>query len=137
MPPKEVDPMSDFFRDEKKQREDEPHPAWRGIGFLLLIGIPILSFLISTEVVAALVRNGFVLPEELQRPPQEILGMGPFANLPAILVFGVLIAAVLFGIFAIVNAMIYGASAGNTYRAFESPPEKFKKKRKLKKRRFD
>lgn len=137
MPPKEADPMSDFFRDEKKQREDEPHPAWRGIGFLMIILIPILSFLISIEVVAALAMRGFVLPEELRRPPQEILGMGPFANLPAILVFGVLIAAVLFGVFAVINAIIYGASAGNTYRAFESPPEQYKKKKKLKKRRFD
>ncbi len=58
-------------------------------------------------------------------------------NWPAMLVFTFIIALVLFGMFALINALIYGTSSDKTLQSLESPPRRVKKKRKLIKPDYD
>lgn len=137
MLPKELDQMTEFTAQEKRERDAEPHPVWRGIGFLMMVGIPFLSYGIAGELLVLFAERGIVLPPQLQQPSITLPLLGTINNWPALAVFTVAISVILYGAFAVVNAMIYGTSSGSTYRAFESQPEQYKKKRKLKKSRYD
>jgi hypothetical protein len=124
--------MSNYGENERKrERSRNPHPAWRGIGFLMMIGIPILSFAIADQVVIMLKSRGITIPAQLMTPPMQIPVYGVVVDLYAVLVFTAMITLVLFGLFAVINAAMYSSSSQNTYRVFESEPQKFKKKRKL------
>lgn len=124
--------MSDYRENERKrERARDPHPAWRGIGFLMMFGIPILSFAIADQVVILLKSRGIAIPPQLMTPPMVVPVYGVVFDLYAVLVFTGIITLLLFGLFAIINAAIYSSSSENTYRVFESEPQRFKKKRKL------
>jgi len=129
--------MTFLSEQDKRERAKEPHPVWRGIGFLLLIGIPFLAYGVAIEMLALFAENGISIPEQLQQPALDLPILGTVDNWPAVVVFTILVGLVLYGTFAVVNAIIYGSSSGSTYRVFESKPEKFKKKRKLAKPNYE
>lgn len=129
--------MTEFTAQEKRERDAEPHPVWRGIGFLMMVGIPFVAYGIASEVLVLFAERGISLPSQLMRPPLEIPGIGVIQNWPALAIFTAIGAIIMYGVFAIVNAMIYGRSSGSTYRVFESQPKQYKKKRDLKKPRYD
>ncbi len=129
--------MTFLSEQDKRERAKEPHPVWRGIGFLLLIGIPFLAYGVAVEMLSLFAENGIAIPEQLKKPSMDLPVLGTVDNWPAVVVFTILVALVLYGTFAVVNAIIYGSSSGSTYRVFESEPEKYKKKRKLNKPNYD
>jgi hypothetical protein len=129
--------MTRYVNPDAKERSEEPHPIWRGIGLILMIGIPILSFAISSEVMVYFAENNITISEDLLAPPLEIPLVGTIFNWPALLVFTFVISLILYGIFAVVNALIYGTSSKSTLQKFEAPPEQYKKKRKLRKTNYD
>lgn len=129
--------MTKYINPNAKERSEEPHPVWRGIGMILMIGIPILSYAIADQLMNYLARNGIVISEQLLAPPEVVPILGEVYNWPALLVFTILIALVLFGLFAIVNAMVYSTSSNSTLRTLESPPKRLRKKRKLIKPDYD
>lgn len=129
--------MSRYVNYDKKERSPEPHPVWRGIGLIMLIMIPVLSFAIAEQLMLYFAANNIVIIEQLLAPPVEVPLWGPVYNWPAMLVFTFVIALILFGIFALINAMIYGTSKDKTLQSLESPPKQFKKKRKLVKPDYD
>jgi hypothetical protein len=123
--------MTKYINPKAKERSDEPHPVWRGIGMVMMIGIPILSYAIANQLLSYFATEGIMLSEELMAPPVAVPLLGEVYNWPALLVFTFLIALVLFGLFAVVNAVVYSASSNSTLRKLESPPRRLKKKRKL------
>jgi hypothetical protein len=129
--------MTEFTAQEKRERDAEPHPVWRGIGFLLMVGIPFLSYGIAIELLALIAARGIALPPQLQQPGITVPLLGTIHNWPALAVFTAIVAVILYGVFAVVNAMIYGTSSKSTLRVFESAPKQYKKKRNLKKPRYD
>jgi len=129
--------MSNYFEQEKREKSREPHPVWRGIGFIMMILIPILSFALSDVLLQAARSNGINIPLELQSGTTLIPVYGPVLDIKAVLAFGFAIMLVLFGLFTIINAAVYRGSKDSTYQIFQSQPKKFKKKRKLKKPRYE
>jgi Na+-driven multidrug efflux pump len=119
---------------EERAREDLPHPIWRGIGIIMLVLVPILSFVIADELIRYFGNNvpEFTLPLEMQRTV-DIPIYGEVNDFFGVLAFTVIIAIAIFALFSIVNAFVYRATREQNLRVFESQPEKYKKKRKLKK----
>lgn len=114
-----------------RERKREPHPIWRGIGFMMLLIGPIVAFALSDVLLQMARERDFSMPAELQTDVINIPLYGPVDDLYAVLILAGAITLVLFGLFAIVNAAVYQASAGKTYQVFESEPKQYKKKRKL------
>lgn len=116
-----------------KERAKEPHPIWRGIGLIMMVMIPLVSFALADVLLQKGRERGIRIPVELQRHVIDIPLYGPIRDIYAVLVLAAAITLVLFALFTIINAAVYRASSKKTYRVFESEPQKFKKKRKLKK----
>lgn len=126
-------------RRESKQmraRMDQPHPVWRGIGCLLFIVTPVISFAVADLLLDYMIANldGFYLPGAL-RGTVDIPLYGPVNDFYGTLVFTAVISMALWAVFAIVNSMIYAATKSRNLSVFESSSEQYKKKRKLKKPR--
>jgi len=129
--------MSDYFEQEKREKSREPHPVWRGIGLIMIILIPVLSFAISDVLLQAARSNGIIVPLELQSGTTQIPVYGPVLDLKAVLIFAFAIMLVLFGLFTIINAAVYRGSKDSTYQLFQAQPKQFKRKRKLKKPTYE
>lgn len=126
---------SDSQREEVERRR-QPHPIWRGIGFLMIVLIPVVSFVFSDVMVQFAKKRGVAIPEQLARISLNIPMYGKVNDLLAVLILTFVVALVLFSIFTIINAAAYRASADKTTQVFESKPQYFKRKRKLEKRRY-
>jgi hypothetical protein len=119
---------------DERSREDLPHPIWRGIGVIMIVLVPILSFVIADELIRYFGNKfpEFVLPLEMQEAV-DIPIYGEVKDFFGVLAFTVIIAIAIFALFSIVNAFVYRTTREKNLRVFESQPEKYKKKRKLKK----
>lgn len=116
----------------KKDVSQDTHPIWRGIGCLLMLVIPVISFT-GADLLLRYVRGnvaGFAVPVEL-RGNYTIPGYGTVQDVMAVLVLAFLLALVMFGALAIFNAVVYGMS-GSTRASLNAPVQRHKKKRKLK-----
>lgn len=129
--------MSDYFEKQKREKSREPHPVWRGIGFIMMILIPILSFAMSDVLLQVGRNNGINVPIEFQSAPVQIPIYGSVADIKAVLILGFAIMLVLFGLFTIINSAVYRGSKDSTYQIFQAQPKQFKRKRKLKKPTYE
>jgi len=121
---------------EDRERETMPHPIWRGVGLFMIVVVPILSFVISHELVKyweATIPE-FILPMEL-RGTVDIPIFGEVENFLGILALTVIIVIAIFALFSVVNAVVYRTTREKNLRVFESQPERYKSKRKLRKAR--
>lgn len=118
--------MGRYNRYERQEIEERPwvvHPIWRGIGFILIILIPILSYAGAVLFVEANARNNwFAMPVELAGPAQ-------FPYLFAHLLFGVLFAIGGFGIVTMIYAFVYQIIGPPKYGPLDAPPPKKRRKR--------
>lgn len=129
--------MTKYVNSDKKERSPDPHPVWRGIGFVMIVMIPLMSFAIADQLMRYFAENNIRIINELLAPPVEVPLWGTVYNWPAMLVFAFVIALIMFGLFAMVNAVIYRSSSSKTLQTLESPPKSYKKKRKLAKPDYD
>jgi hypothetical protein len=119
---------------EERERETWPHPIWRGVGIVMIIVLPILSFVISDELVKyweATIPD-FVLPHQM-RQTVNIPIYGQVNNFFGVLALTAIVTIAFFALFSVVNAIVYRSTMNKKLRVFESPPTAYKKKRKLKK----
>lgn len=119
---------------EERERETWPHPIWRGIGVILIVVLPLLSFLISNELITywEITIPGFILPYQM-RQTVNLPILGQVRNFFGVLALAVIITTAIFALLSVVIALVYRTTRNKNLRAFESPPKKYKKKRKLKK----
>ncbi len=117
----------------------EVHPVMRGIGCIMMVIVPIISYLASTVIVNYL---PIPLPPEMTRPIDipgwmfNLNGLVPVFNyiesqplLIAYIIFTVLIAVLLFTIMAIVYGFIYKAFGPSQYGPLDEPPIRKKVKK--------
>ena len=85
-----------------KSESERPHPVWRGLGFILMAVIAIMSYAGANLLVEANKKNGWI------RVPAEIQG-GVFwaPDLYAELIVAFFLTFVGFGILTIVYSIIY------------------------------
>ena len=115
---------------EQRERESQPHPIWRGVGFAMIVLIPIISFVISDNLIQYWQRSvsGFVLPDDLRRSIDGIV-----ENFWGVILLTGILTLAIFAIFSFINAMVYRTTREKNVRVFESSPQRYKPKKKLKK----
>ena len=123
------------------------HPLWRGIGCLLIIIIPVISFLGAHEIV-----NGnlhiFNIPKEITgnihfptyvwKIPILAALAGPISNYPnplAVFLTGLILLLILTTLLSLVYAVAYKYLGPPPYTPIDSPPIKVKARRRKKKSR--
>ena len=126
---------------EVDQIERQPHPIWRGIGCLMIIIVPILSFAAASLSMPFFLNRGLV-PNQLLFTPQvpDWLWYAPvlaqiiqflfgrfaiFATLLLTFVYSVILG----GIFSLMYATMYRAVAPSRYGAMDAPPPRVKIKK--------
>ncbi|MEZ0395871.1 MAG: hypothetical protein ABWK53_05525 [Anaerolineales bacterium] len=120
---------------------DNVHPIWRGIGCLMMILVPILSYALTIVLVETGIQNGWPIPPQLlgrisfpgwvwNVPVLEDIArfIHGINNLLAILVFFVVILGLLSVIFSFIYSLIYSAFAPPLYTPVDAPPPRRKAK---------
>lgn len=122
------------FDREKRERDREPHPIWRGIGVAMMVLIPLISFVAADLIVDWMkVEKGLRIPDPLAQTDWDIPLYGRVDDAVAVVLFALVVMLIVFGLFTIINAVAYRATSQRNLRRFESRPQRFKRKRKLRK----
>lgn len=125
---------SKFERKKPKSRYTI-HPIWAGIGFLMIIIVPIISWAAATELVnlARQQHWGFLgsFPVYLQLPFNipGISAITSIQNLPVIGTFFLIILFVLISVLSFVYAMIYRVIGPPRYSPEDEPAPRIKTKK--------
>ncbi len=114
---------------DKKKKKSKSHPAWRGIGFLIMIIIPLVSFVLSEIFLNYLKENirGFRVPIELRTRPFEILTDWFVVDLWAVIIIAALIMFFLLSLIVLINTVIFRMTRNKNRNIFESNKKEFKK----------
>ena len=110
------------------------HPIWRGIGLIMLLVIPLVSFAGADLFVQS--APDFVPNWSL---PRALMGAifipyyGTVENFGAVMVFTVVFSVTLFALFYFLNALIISLMGGDPTDKLHAPAERYKPRRKLKK----
>lgn len=119
--PKHGSYQRESTREEREARR-QIHPVWRGVGFALMILIPILSYA-ATEVILTrnATANWFPLPTDLAASRGDFLYNGdPWLYLKIILTVTIML--VLYGIFTLLTFIITSIFAPPRYGPLDAPP---------------
>lgn len=128
------------FERTPKKKERTVHPIWRGIGCLMLLIVPLISYALADILVRyGIEQRLWFIPRELigyaQLPPEvwrfrilaSLFGwIGRIENLYANLIMTLVFVALIFGVIAMVYAMTYKAAGPPQYGPHDAPPPKVK-----------
>jgi hypothetical protein len=135
--------MSKYTKYQPKftERKEQQHPIWRGIGCLMIVIIPLMSYAGAVILVNYGLAHGWPFPPELigyvQFPdwvwnapilPSLAAPIASFLNLFAVLITFFLIAVLLSGIFSTLYAFLYRIAGPSKFSAVDAPPSKHKAK---------
>ena len=109
---------------EKKSKGDGSHPVWRGIGFLLIILLPVMGYL-----------GSMVILEENEtqrwfRIPSALFVSGPDQLLLVKAILTVIIAAILYFIIMMLTFIIFRIVSPPKLGPTDAPPVQWKTKNK-------
>jgi hypothetical protein len=123
-------------------RNKEPHPVWRGIGCLIWLILPVLSYGLSALTISYALKQGIQFPQDLTgypvMPPLLFRVPGLVAllnwlqsqyNLYLTLLVAFFFVVMLAGAMAIIYAFMYRASAPPRYSGVDAPPVNIKVKK--------
>lgn len=124
------------------EKKREPHFAWRGIGCLMLILIPVMSWAAGYETIHYGLDNGWPIPYQLLGTPVYpdffykssgiMILLSPITAIPhfyAIALTSLMYMVVLGGIMSMVYAFAYRAITPTRYGPLDAPPPNVKVKR--------
>ena len=126
---------------ESNQELGQLHPIWRGIGCIMVIIVPILSFALAEVLMPLLLKRGLVPQQLLFTPvlPDWVWYAPGLARIVQFLfgryaIFATLILTVVFiillgGFFSFIYALIYRSMAPSRYGPMDAPPPKTKVKK--------
>ena len=126
---------------EAERKSDRLHPIWRGIGCMILILVPILSFAAASLIMPILLNRGLV-PQQLLFTPEapDWLWYAPVVAQAYLFLFGryavfatlflaAIFTLVLGGFFSFIYALMYRTVAPSRYGPMDAPPPKVKVKK--------
>lgn len=129
-------------RQKELPTQREVHPVWRGIGFLLLIITPVISWASAMILLDLGRKQGWAFLAELGDPirfPEwaykipVIMNLANFItgfpNLKALLLFFFIVLILLSGVFAVLNAVLYRMFGPPRYTDLDAPASRVKVKR--------
>jgi hypothetical protein len=126
-------------RDEAKPKRTI-HPIWRGIGFLMIVLIPIISYAASLVLLSENAKNGwYPIPKDLYIYKIQLVPIPSTEDflyektirdplLVVKLLITMLFSIFFFGIFSMVNFALYSAFGPPRYGPLDVPPQKYKGK---------
>jgi hypothetical protein len=135
--------MGKYVKYQRKtyERRNETHPVWRGIGCLLMVIVPLMSYAGAVTLVNYGVGHGWPFPPEfigyIQFPDwvwnAPVLPMlaAPIANYPnlwAVLIVFLILLLLLSGVFSTVYSILYRITGPSKYSPLDAPPSKHKAK---------
>ena len=133
---------STYSRQAPKPKVGGVHPVMRGIGCIMMIIVPILSYGIAILLVNYAASQGWPIPRNWFGPPRihplllRVQGLRPIwdflaqqNNLIANLVFAVVIIIIIGGIMTIVYGYVYTLFGPPKYGPTDVPPIRVKVKR--------
>lgn len=122
--------------------ETQLHPIWRGIGCLLILFVPTISYILAAASVQLAVDENWPMPYQLMGyPVMPVLlwkdaGIVPLLtfiqsqnNLYAILTITLLFIIILASLVSYIYALVYRAVGPSRYGPQDAPPPKVKVKR--------
>lgn len=125
----------------QKQKATGPAPIWRGIGCMLIILVPIISYAASDVTMPFFLNRGLV-PRELLFTPEtpEWLQIAPvvaqayrflFGRYAILATLGLTILYIVFigGILSVLYAFMYRMTAPSRYGPMDAPPPNIKIKK--------
>lgn len=114
------------------------HPVWRGIGFLLIILIPIIAFASAMLLVDMGMKNAWPIPRGLlgyvhfpewvwKAPVLPFLArpIASFPNLWAVLIAFISMLVLISGVFTTVYAIIRRIIGPSRFSAVDAPPARY------------
>jgi hypothetical protein len=124
-----------------RSKEKQLHPIWRGIGCVILVLVPIISFAAASVLMPLLLKRGWV-PQQLLFTPQAPVWLwyapilaevfqflfGRYAIFATLILTAVFI-ILLSGVFSLVYAIMYQTVAPPRYGPMDAPPPKVKIKK--------
>ncbi len=122
-------------------RKKEINPIWRGIGCLLIIFVPLLSFGIMLVLVPSLIATGLIpyqllgyvqFPEWIYQVPLLVniaIFIGSINNLWLGIITFLVIVLILSGVSSLVYSMVYSLVGPERYSEFDAPPSRHKPKK--------
>ena len=131
--------MGKYQQYEKKtvERPYIVHPIWRGIGCVLIILIPLISFALAQEMVNGSMQNLIPIPYGLRGTIQFpawvwsipvissiARAIGSYPNLLAVIAFGITILVILAAILTTAYAFLYRFIGPPRYTRLDAPPPK-------------
>jgi hypothetical protein len=115
--------MGNYTFKESKQKERKPHPIWRGIGCVLMILNPVMSYFGMILIMQLNAQNGwFKIPNDLYVEYKD----------PLIMVNGIvflIILFLLFSIYALFVFIIQKVAGPARYGIYDVPPVWYRGKR--------
>jgi hypothetical protein len=102
----------------------EIHPIWRGIGFILIILIPILSYIGALFLLEENAKRGwFAIPRDLLVPIFDPL-LGVKIGIAIVLMI------ILYSVYMLLSFIILSIAAPPRYGPFDVPPQRYRGKKK-------
>jgi quinol-cytochrome oxidoreductase complex cytochrome b subunit len=98
----------------------EIHPIWRGIGFIFLILIPILSYVGALTLLEENGKRGwFGIPRELLVPIFD-----PYLGVK--IGIAVVLMVILYGLYTLLSFIVFSIAAPPRYGPFDVPPQRYR-----------
>ncbi len=112
----------------RKQREmmRQPHVIWRGIGCMMIIILPLISFAASDIIVQYGKTNWGVSIPPQWRAELAVPFYGVVQDFIAVLVLTIVLAFGMFTLMFVFYAALYKMSGDRTYSALDAPPQRYK-----------
>ena len=132
-------------RKRKNNPNPGPHPIWRGIGCLMIVLMPVISFGLAALTMDTALREKWPLPVQFLGTPQlprflyrsDVLvpmldAIRSVTNLYGYIAFTVLYAVILAAVLSFVYAIAYRVVGPPTYGPLDMPPLKGQKAQRYK-----
>jgi len=103
------------FQDRENARKAPP--VWRGIGFILMIGIPFLAYVLSLVLLEQNAQQGWI------SIPREYLARGVDSLLYIKIGLTLLLSLLLFAIFSFLGVLMFQVGGHQRYGPLDAPPE--------------
>ena len=129
-------------RRQVKPQDEGVHAIWRGIGCLLIVIVPTISFLLGTGTVQLAVDQNWPMPYQVMGYPVmpdwlwKAAGLTPLLtfiqgqnNLYAVLMFALIYIIMFSALISFIYALVYRYVGPSRYGPLDAPPPKIKARR--------
>ena len=131
------------YQKPRKMKEKRIHPIWRGIGCILALFLPVISYFLSIELINFGLANEWPIPREIlgyvhiprqvwivNLPSSVINPINRFPNLVAVVLFTFVILILLTGLISWIYSLLYRFIGPPQLSPIDAAPIKTKNVRK-------